>query len=497
MTTDSGNRTQGSLWDRFTQIKENDQQKSNFIEELIIRYEYISQQYENKLRQIQSYETSFQKNPFIVVLIDGDGVIFKDEYIRIGEDGGRKAAAELYKTIQDCIQEGNAVASQVSIVCRVYAHAEGLANVLTRSGVVSHAEIVTRFFRGFTLEKALFDFVDVGPGKDRADKKIIESFKLYLDDFSCRKIFFGCSHDNGYARVLEDYTDDLSISRVTLIGGVPFEKELIPLPFQKMVLSNIFRNAKILVPGAPCAVAPGANGPQVRRDNNTKADSSLDLNAYEFIGRHLTPLSGFSHWQKPSHSNRTLDSPNPALMEGNPRKSLISTICTNDGLVAKTAPVMSWAAKAAATPVAAAKSSVEKSMKSSTPYVAHNRSRQRVDPLGPNYDKTEVERIRRMKLCNVHFLRKECPFGRNCTHIHDYEPSNDELSTLLLITRMEPCINGSGCDDAKCIYGHLCPLPCTKNGIKGAKMCILGEKCKFPQELHGIDCRIVKTMVIR
>jgi hypothetical protein len=74
----------------------------------------------------------------------------------------------------------------------------------------------------------------------------IETFKLYQGDFHCRQIFLGCSHDNGYARILEDSaTDDVYVQRVTLLEGVPFEKELLGLPFKSKKFPEIFRNTKL------------------------------------------------------------------------------------------------------------------------------------------------------------------------------------------------------------------------------------------------------------
>ena len=59
------------------------------------------------------------------------------------------------------------------VICRVYANLRGLAEVLVRSGVTEEVGIVDEFVRGFTRSNPLFDFIDVGPGKDRADEKLI------------------------------------------------------------------------------------------------------------------------------------------------------------------------------------------------------------------------------------------------------------------------------------------------------------------------------------
>ena len=42
----------------------------------------------------------------------------------------------------------------------------------------------------------------------------------------CRQVLLGCSHDNQYARLLNQYKDDEALRRVTLLEGAHFEKDL-------------------------------------------------------------------------------------------------------------------------------------------------------------------------------------------------------------------------------------------------------------------------------
>jgi len=59
------------------------------------------------------------------------------------------------------------------IICRIYANVRGLGSVLFKTGAIEATEDFEDFMRGFTRAKTLFDFIDVGAGKDRADEKII------------------------------------------------------------------------------------------------------------------------------------------------------------------------------------------------------------------------------------------------------------------------------------------------------------------------------------
>ena len=129
-----------------------------------------------------------EKDPFVLVLIDGDGMIvslrdavgrrcshgqFRDELWKEGEAGGRKAASLLYSAVAGYVQQSmQKVPMDVKIVCRVFAHVKGLGEILVRTGVTETIIPIQEFVCGFTRARSLFDFVDVGPGKDRADEKI-------------------------------------------------------------------------------------------------------------------------------------------------------------------------------------------------------------------------------------------------------------------------------------------------------------------------------------
>ncbi|KAF1949829.1 hypothetical protein CC80DRAFT_539999 [Byssothecium circinans] len=481
---------------RYEAFQQVEQAKASFIEEIIQRYNILSQEYQHlaaargpeqdlvrawqceKLElqnQVIAMKNAMHRDPIAVVLIDGDGMIFKDEYIRDGELGGRRAAAQLYKEIEP------RVPPNCRIICRVYANVRGLADVLVRIGAVEELAVFEDFVRGFTRGRSLFDFVDVGAGKDRADSKIIEMLKVHLYNVHCRQIFFGCSHDNGFARILEEHmSDPIVLSRVTLLEGVPFEKELLALPYNTTKFPDLFRDAKINL------FSP--NG------GNATPDGIKNYNILTGLPSRLpAPLRPSSHVGNAA----ILDSPAlPKIIPVLPRTPSSSSLAS-DGLPAAIKPAMNWAAKAAAPPPPQTQSP-KYEPPNREEVIARNRAGQRVDPQTRDYDKTEVDRVKKIKMCNVHFIRQECPYGNACTHLHNYKPTPSEISTLRLVARMAPCQNGSSCQDIKCIYGHRCPAPRSKsNPPKGTKSCIFGDNCKFPPELHDLDCNVVKTLVIR
>ncbi|KAH6642315.1 hypothetical protein C7974DRAFT_385225 [Boeremia exigua] len=495
-----------TLYQRYQLLQQYDKDRNDFISELLMRYEYLSQQYQTLASQsmhsvegevawkteksmlqsvVLQYQRALSENPFVMVLIDGDGMIFHDDFLRDGEAGGRRAASQLDTAVRSWIEsEDRDVPLTSRIICRIYANVRGLGDVLVRTGAIEATEDFEDFVRGFTRAKTMFDFIDVGAGKDRADEKIIENFKIFSQDYHCRRLLFGCSHDNGYARVLEECSDKPEVvSKVILLEGVPFEKELLPLPYGTKKFSDVFRDSKLVVWN-------NSYGPsQHRRVSDTVSPSRK---AYDISTR---PPGRY-----PASTPQVMDSPIPsrATAVGLPRTPSSSTIASDGFVTNKAAPLMnSWAAKAAAPPPPmSVVPSYEPADRNEV--IARNRAGQRIDPPCKDYDKTEVDRVKKLKLCNVHFLRQECPYGMQCTHQHNYDPARSEIATLRLVARMSPCINGTGCQDIKCIFGHRCPAPPNRAKVpKGIKSCIFADACKFPIELHDIDTNVVKTLVIR
>ena len=102
------------------------------------------------------------RDAFILVLLDGDGMIFDDSFISRGENGGREAAQLLWSSVTDFVQKTQLkLPSDYKVVTRIYANLKGLGDICQRSGIIEKPEIIEEFARGFTGSKQLFDFVDV------------------------------------------------------------------------------------------------------------------------------------------------------------------------------------------------------------------------------------------------------------------------------------------------------------------------------------------------
>ena len=60
----------------------------------------------------------------------------------------------------------------MDVMVRAYANLKGLAQACVQSRKMRHSADLNLFAVGFTKRQALFDIVDVGAGKERADNKI-------------------------------------------------------------------------------------------------------------------------------------------------------------------------------------------------------------------------------------------------------------------------------------------------------------------------------------
>lgn len=252
-----------------------------------------------------------------------------------------------------------------------------------------------------------------------------ELFKLHLSDYHCHHIFFGCSHDNGYARLLEQYTEPTLTKRITLLEGVPFEKELNSMKNQYSTVrfEDLFRTTKINIYNV-------LQNPALQSISSQQTRAPSDLAA-----------------APPSHT--VYQSPYQQVA-GNPSPSPAPSV--NSGMNPK---ATSWASTAnAAAQLASPPPTPTPAMShpATSEEIPRNRYGQRIDPPTV-YDKEVVNRLRSLKLCNVHFLRHDCPYDP-CTHSHKYKITKNELQALKALARMVPCYYGTDCDDPKCIYGH-------------------------------------------
>ncbi|KAL4753254.1 hypothetical protein BDW72DRAFT_36487 [Aspergillus terricola var. indicus] len=453
-----------AYFERYQQLTSVEQKKDTLIEELIQRVTELEGAYQQEqldhdrekrfnrdiqihemelMEQISRTKAIMNREPFIVVLLDGDGMIFKDELLQLGEEGGRRAAKELSFAVENYVADNFPTIISPKIVTKMYVNMKALCDACIRTGVVMDHSLLDEFVRGFNSSFPLFDLIDVGTGKNAAHDKIKETFKLHLYNCHCHQIFLGCSEESPYLQTLEETLADMELSgRLSLIEGIPFGKNLEPLKthYRFTTFPDIFRDSKI--------------------------------NSAAWIPWKAAVAT------KP----RSLLTPSP-----NPHVAPLSRTPSNITTASNSAPISS-------TPVSSHGSDDfqlvrQKPNSFSRPKVVErNKYGQRVDRLDiGSIPREEVNRIKKLKLCNYYYLQGECP-NENCHHDHSRKLTKSELHTLTAVARMTPCRYGLECDDPECMYGHRCP-----QSEVGRTDCYWGSSCRFSTAAHGIDTNIVKV----
>lgn len=97
---------------------------------------------------------------------------FRDSFIKRGVKGGEDAADALLPELRSYLQTVISEPIGVTILVRAFANVVGLCATRDRDGKLRDAGQLRAFAAGFSRRQALFDFVDVGAGKERADLKV-------------------------------------------------------------------------------------------------------------------------------------------------------------------------------------------------------------------------------------------------------------------------------------------------------------------------------------
>ncbi|KAK0706716.1 hypothetical protein B0T26DRAFT_657086 [Lasiosphaeria miniovina] len=366
-------------------------------------------------------------NPYVIVLIDGEGLLFKQAFIKQGVEGGKRAAYALRTAI---LTECGEHASDVEVVAKVYANLAGLSKAMRRDGSLENESDLKDFSLGFTQGKATFDFVDVGHGKERADNKIKESTKWNLRNFNCKQAILGISHDAGYAPFLDElFHDDAARRRVTVLEGFPTVRELIATGANILNLNDdLFRSDKLVdkVPTSLSLPSAGGGGGVGANGLGNAANGVVGP------GTILTPAA--SATSTPSTAPATTwaraisnASPPPQItLPLQPRP--VNTPARAAAQQAKPAP---WnpGPRGVDSPITVVQSALDNIKK----------------------------RKDNNKLCNNHYLRGPCVKGDACCFEHRYKPTKDEIVAIAFLARLNPCTSGQECEVKDCIYGHHCP----------------------------------------
>ncbi|GAP92877.2 putative c-x8-c-x5-c-x3-h zinc finger protein [Rosellinia necatrix] len=371
------------------------------------------------------------RNPYVLLLIDGDGLIFHQHFIRQGAEGGRRASTELHQAVAT---DPLIRADGAEIFVKIIANVGSLNRALRRDGTLSAENELEDFIAGFNQAK-FFDFVDVGASKVRAITKLKENALFHIKNNSCKQIIMGISHDPVYGPILDEIVrgDASKRERTKVLEGYPTIHSIASIGADIIRFQEIFRSDKL---------------------TDKRTVSSHSIQSVQSGSSISTSTSGLPNLSYATITQKA--SPPPQITLPIP----LAPKTTNSSLrVVKQPPKPAW-----------------------------NPGPRGLDapiPLNPLALETIKKRKDNNKLCNNHFLRGPCAKGDDCCFVHEYSPNKDEKNAIAFLARLNPCTNGQDCDVNNCIYGHHCPS--VVNGI------CTHPFCKFRIDEHPPGTKLRNT----
>ena len=349
------------------------------------------------------YSATQESNPFIFVAIDGDGAIFKDEFLKAGADGGAKAAEQLHARIRRHIAatypESNT--QDWSIVVHVILNVDGLSKTLKACGIINSTADLQAFGRAFTRTQPLFSFVDVGFGKEQADHKIRETLRFMIRLSQCKHVLFGPCHDNGYLPVLEEYKrNEAFASRFSLISGTAPGPGFRQLGLAIDKYDEIFRTSNLVPP-------PSASPPSTI--SSPRSSTPLPTPVSSVPGSYAKIAPGSLNSMTISIGSKKPKAPERQFYLINAYDERIDTD------VPRPDPA------------------------------DEKRFAQKVDDQGRNY-------------CNKDHLMGGCPMDDYCNYEHGGTLKPGLLAVLRVKSRAIKCKNTQYCEDIMCPFSHHCRM---------------------------------------
>ncbi|GAB7357987.1 hypothetical protein MBLNU230_g0154t1 [Neophaeotheca triangularis] len=485
----NGDNAASVFWERYEEVQAHNLEANRLLSEVIRRYEHVTRLHQNSINgttaerewfrackqkeakqaaTIKTLHDLLNLDPHVLVLIDGNGMLFDNDLFNAGERGGRKAAVALHGAVSEwAVQTVTQCPSNVKIIVRVYANIRGLVDICTRAGIVDSPGKMEDFARGFNGSMALCDFIDA-PNGNSAEAKIAEIFKLYLNDYHCRQILLGCSQVGfKYVSMLKEHSEDAQAkSRITLMESTPISHDLAMLPFQTAKFPGIFRDTKINL--------TGENARNLREHTNV-------LNGIATFSPIATPRSL-------TPASAPIGSHLPVRQQPSRQDSTSSAGVPSENGSGRSNGAFTWSAVARTNQHKPVTTAYQRENAEPSKDVKRNKQGYRLDDI-PEYNREEVQRVKGLKMCNQKYLGINgcCHRPEKCPHRHDLVPSNAELKTLRVVARETPCKKGTGCEDPYCIYGHRCPYPAATEGSMRGAQCVAGVDCRFPLEMHNMD----------
>ncbi|KAJ4264380.1 hypothetical protein NW762_005578 [Fusarium torreyae] len=448
---------------------------------LIEDYKRLKSDYEEEREGRERYKQlarGQERNPFALVVVDGDGYIFDERFVKDGEEGGSRAAKQLNDTIKDSLRRKGLESCEVMV--RVYANLVGLSKALCKNGL-SGAEkrSLSSFTAGFNRSYGLADFIDAGELKENADFKLKAILRLYADNAQCKHIYFAACHDVGYVSDLTPFRGNRERFTLVRTPSLLFHKEFdrlgmnieeLPGVFRQMPLTYAYTTAQTKT---TLSSSTNMGKPSLSYSNSNFTSTKWNTNdgntVCQFYGQGNCKYGNscrFAHIDGKTSSHNSTPSPSTIgnttksdrNYSGDWRRSSLSNGKTNIDSLPKREDIPDG-------------------------FVAINAVEDRLDPYLPPPDADAVKRLKALsqdrKFCNNAQLYNSCE-NDNCEY--DHAPIAEELKPALEnLARSVPCSRRGGCRRANCVHGHVCQKTDCRHRTGGKGY------CRFPSKVCMAD----------
>ncbi|QPC70700.1 hypothetical protein HYE68_001452 [Fusarium pseudograminearum] len=448
---------------------------------LIEDYRRLKSDYEEEREGRERYKQlarGQERNPFALVVVDGDGYIFDERFVKDGEEGGSRAAKQLNDTIKDSLRRKGLETCEVMV--RVYANLTGLSKALCKNGLAgAEKRSLSSFTAGFNRSYGLADFIDAGELKENADFKLKAILRLYADNAQCKHIYFAACHDVGYVSDLTPFRGNRERFTLVQTPSLLFHKEFDKLGMNVEELPGVFRHTPLQ--------QPYTNAP-------TKATLNSTLTGSKASSTYSTPVST----KENSNEGKTVCS---FYMQGNCRygstckfahdsktssQNSTPSLSSNSNINNKNERNFSGDWRRTSTLSNGAKINIDSlPRKEDIPddMVPINAVGDRLDAYLPLPDPDAVKRLKMLsqdrRFCNNAQLYGKCD-NDNCEYEHT--PIAEDLKPALEhLARSVPCSRRGACRRTTCVHGHVCQRADCRHRIGGKGY------CRFPSKVCTAD----------
>ncbi|KAL2020317.1 hypothetical protein VTK56DRAFT_8545 [Thermocarpiscus australiensis] len=458
---------------------------------LIEDYKRLKSDYEEEREAREKYKQmakDLERNPFVLVLVDGDGYVFNDSLLAKRAEGGSIAAQMLNDEVQASLRRKGLEHCRVMV--RVYANVHGLSKALSKTGLLgAESRSLAPFIASFNRCHGLTEFVDAGELKENADFKLRTLLRLYADNSQCKHIYFAGCHDVGYISELTSFMGNSSKFTLVNTSGIRFHDEFTKLGMGIEEFRGVFRSTPLdgVVPYRPANTNAGSIKPATAvlqeasptkqalpTPSTTTKDEQKTVCLFHSIGRcrygktckhlHIDPPSDT---KKVPYQSADLPSPGSPPVPSSGTSSL--------GPLSDPPAIFAKLPKKGDVPEGC---------------VAVNNNNYRLDVYVPPAGAATISRLKsrvdKRRVCNSFHLNGFCDAGDLCEY--DHGPLEDEfLPALELLARSQPCPRRGACRLDVCTHGHICQnLECKHRGGKAY--------CKLPYLSHLEDLAVARYL---